>query len=160
MAASSTAELIPVSAPDEIGRRRRQEIIWYLRATIDPDEAMAMASPGYRFLPCGGCGRMACEWCKQEPTEQVRGSGGRRASADPRFVTTILSRLSLVDPTILARAMPAVSKLPPDERWVLLLELGAGWGQQQIADRLKVSRQTVSRLRDRALDHLVQAVWG
>lgn len=162
MAASSTAELLPLPAPtgaSDLFQRRRSEIIWFLRASISPDEAEAMASPGYRFLPCGGCSRMTCDWCKQEPAEQVRG-GGRQRSAEPRFVTAILNRTAFTDSMILKRAMPAMAGLPPDERWVLLLELGAGWGQQQIATRLKISRQTVGRLKDRALDRMVAAVWG
>ncbi len=166
MTMSSTAEALPdvaLLAPmrPELAERRRSEIIWFLRATISPDEAEAMASPGYRFLPCGGCARMTCDLCKQEPSEQVRGGkGGRRSSADPRFVAAILTRTAFTDPQILKRAMPAMAMLPPDERWVLLLELGAGWRQEQIAERLKVSRQTVSRLKTSGLDRLVRLVWG
>lgn len=159
MAMSSTAEAPALAAIPDYGRRR-QEIAWFIRATINPDEAEAMTSPGYRFLPCGACGRRACQWCDAEPGEQVRGSGGRRPAGDARFVSAVVNRLSFVDPLILARAMPALSRLPPDERWVLLLELGAGWGQQQIATRLKVSRSTVVRLRERGLDALVRMVWG
>ena len=166
MATSSTAEAIPsrpalVSVRSPSSERRRLELIWFMKAAISPEEAEAMASPGYRFLPCGGCARMACDYCKQEPSEQVRGGkGGRRSSADPRFVSAILNRTAFTDPQILSRAMPALAGLPPDERWVLLLELGAGWGQQEIATRLKVSRATVGRIRERALDRLVVMVWG
>lgn len=145
----------------EIEERRRSEIIWFLRASIDPSEAEAMASPGYRFLPCGGCARMQCDMCNQEASEQVRGGkGGKRSSADPRFVSVILNRTQFTDPQILKRAMPAMAALPPDERWVLLLELGAGWRHEQIAERLKVSRQTVVRLKASGLDRLVREVWG
>lgn len=160
MAMPSTAEMVPTThAPDH--QRRRQEIVWYIKASISPDEAEAMASPGYRFLPCGGCARMQCDHCNTLPTEQVRGgSSGKRSSADPRFVSAILSRTRLTDPLILKRAMPALAQLSPDERWVLLLDLGAGWSQNDIAVRLKVSRSTVVRLRERGIDNLVRMVWG
>ena len=169
MAVSSTAEMIPdtIASPllnsdaADLHHRRRLEVSWFLRCSISPDEAEAMASPGYRYLPCGGCARMTCDHCNREPSEQVRGgSAGKRASADPRFVSAILSRAALTDPLILKRAMPAMARLPPDERWVLLLDLGAGWSQQEIAARLKVSRSTVGRLRERAIDSLVRLVWG
>lgn len=158
MMGTSTAEAMPIT-PTPTERDRRAELTWYLRATISPAEAEAMASPGYRSVPCGGCARRGCRWCEEEPAEQVH-TGGRRSSADPRFVRVVIARLGQFDASLVRRVPRAVADLPPDERLVVLLDFGLGLPHQQIADQLKVSRSTVLRLRERALDRLVAAVWG
>lgn len=149
----------PISAPADHYARRRDEVVWFLRSRISTDEAEAMASPGYRYLPCGACARHHCRWCSADAPEQVRTSG-RRASADPRHVMVTLNRTAWTDPLLLARGMPALAGLPPGERHVLVLEFGAGLRQDEIAARLKISRPTVARLRERALSMMVAGVWG
>lgn len=156
MATTSTAE----SRPALSDREQRDQIVWYLRAAVNTDEAEALASSGYRALPrCGGCG--TCQQghgCNQEPAEQVR-SGGRRPSADPRFVRAIVNRFGNFPRPVMVRTWPAVKALPDLDRLVLLLHDGAGLSQDQVAATLKISRSTLHRVRMRALDEVVRKVW-
>ena len=158
----STAEaLAPVlePAPFDLAARRRSEIAWWLRASISREEAEAFTSQGYRPTPCGGCG--TCWTCNQEPAEQVQpGKGGRRSSADPRFVGVIVQRLSAFSADVTREGPRALASLPAPERLVLLLELGAGLSQPAVANRLKVSLATVKRLKGSGLDRMVRLVWG
>lgn len=155
----STAEMVPatITRTDPARyRERRDQIIWWLRATISPDEAEGMASSGYRPTLCGGCGR--CARCQEEPAETVHG-GGKRASADPTFVRAIVARLGQFPREVVARAHRALAALPPPDRLVLLLHDGAGLDQDVVARQLKISRSTVHRTRERALAEIVRRVW-
>lgn len=160
----STAEaLAPVAiVPSaDLIARRRSEIAWWLRASISREEAEAFTSHGYRPTPCGGCGQRTCRACDELPSEQVQpGKGGRRPSADPRFVGVIVQRLSAFSQDVIRQGPRALAALPADERLVLLLELGAGLSQPAVADRLKVSVSTVKRLKGSGLDRMVRLVWG
>lgn len=169
MATTSTTEapILAESLPDLLPfpdrERQRRELVWYLKATLAPDEAESMASSGYRPMPrCGGC--RTCKdgyGCNADPVEQVQGSrSGKRASADPRFVRVIVARLGQFDNVLVRRAPAAIKGLPPDERLVVLLELGMGLSQQEVARRLKVTTRTVQRIKERALDRLVGEIWG
>lgn len=156
MATTSTAEAQPALS----GRERLDQIVWFLRASVSTDEAEALASGGYRALPrCGGCGTCQSGYgCNREPAEQVR-SGGRRPSADPRFVRAIVNRFGNFPRPVLVRTWPAVKALPDLDRLVLVLHDGAGLSQDQVAATLKVSRSTVCRARDRGLREVVRKVW-
>lgn len=160
MAATSTAEARPPLAGGDLLRQRRNEVAWFIRATVSEDEAEALASSGYRPTPrCGGCG--ACKegyGCNQEPAEQVH-TGGRRPSADPRFVRAIVARLGQFPGPVVTRTPRAFAALPPLDRLVLLLHDGAGMSQEQVASTLKISRSTVHRTRERALLEVVRKVW-
>lgn len=151
---TSTAEM----APAELFRKRRSEITWFIRSTVKAEEAEALASPGYRAMPCGGCGRMTCEACKREPADTVR-SGGGKPSGDGRHVRAIVARLGHFPSPVLLHTYPSLKRLPPLERLVLMLHDGAGLDQTAVSRQLKVSRSTVQRARDRALDALVGMVY-
>lgn len=140
-----------------VQRERRDQVVWWLRATVSPDEAESMAAAGYRPTLCGGCGR--CKRCQEEPAEQVQG-GGRRPSADPTFVRAIVARLGNFPARVVTRTSPAVAALPTLDRLVLLLHDGAGMSQEDVARQLKISRSTVHRTRERALLAVVRKVWA
>lgn len=155
MAASSTAE-----APVYSERERRDQIVWFLRATVSPADAEALASNGYRALPrCGGCCHCAeGHGCNQELADSVRVSG-RRPSADPRHVRAIVARYGQFPGPVVVRTGRALASLPTLQRLVLLLHDGAGIDQEQVGRQLKVSRSTVSRARESGLRELVRQVW-
>lgn len=154
MTHSSTADLPPL----ELHRKRRSEIAWFLRSTIKAEEAEALAGQGYRSLPCGGCGRLSCDACNREPADQVRGSSGT-PQGDARHVRAIVARLGHFPAIVVTRTYPSLRKLPPLERLVLMLHDGAGLDQLAVSRQLKVSRSTVQRARDRALDALTTMVY-
>ena len=151
--------VMTVSAGSGLLERRKREVSTYLRVSLDRDEAEAMASAGYKPTPpCGGCARPRCRWCDVDFTEQVQ-AGGHRPSADPRYVTATINRLSMFDPIIYQAVPRALAALDPEERVILILELGAGLSVAAIADRLKVDRSTVARRRERGLETIVRDVW-
>lgn len=146
---------MPSTAAPPTERERRDQVVWFIRATVAPDEAESMASAGYRPMLCGGCGR--CQRCQEEPAEQVR--GGRRQSSDPAYVKSLVARLGGFPRPVVVRTYPALAALPPLSRLVLLLHDGAGLDQETVGRQLKVSRSTVYRIREQALDELVRLVW-
>lgn len=138
---------------------RRSQIVWFLRASISPDEAESMASPGYRSLPCGGCARLSCQFCDRDPAESVKAGAHGKRGIDARHVRAIVARFGQFPGPVLARTSRGLAKLPPLERLVLVLHDGAGLTQTETARRLKVSQSAVSRARDRALEALSRHVW-
>lgn len=141
-------------------QERRDQVRWFLRATVTQDEAEGMASAGYRSLPCGGCARMHCEFCDRDPIETVRGgaSSGKRGS-DARHVRAVVARFGQFPRPVLINTYREVGKLPPLDRLVLLLHDGAGLDQAAVGRHLKISRSTVQRVRERALGEVVRRVW-
>lgn len=139
---------------------RREQVRWFLRATVSPDEAEAMGSAGYRSMPCGGCGRLTCAHCDRDPAETVRTGGASRHGGDPRHVRTIVARFGQFPRPVLLHTLREVAKLPPLDRLVLLLHEGAGLDQAAVGRRLKISRSTVQRVRERALANVVSGVWA
>ncbi len=159
----STAEaLYPLAPPINLQARRRSEVAWYIRSTISTEEAEGLASSGYRPLrfDCGPCGRRGCLSCDSDPIENVQGSRGKGTATDPRFVRVLVARLGQFDPLLVRHCAAAVRELPAPERLALVLELGCGLTQDQVATQLRVSRATVQRLKWTALDKVVRRVWG
>lgn len=138
--------------------RRKQEIVWFLKATIDTDEAEAMAGGGYRAVPCGGCGRQECAFCDEEPTEQVKIRHGK-AAHDPRHVRVVIQRLNVFDQRLIANVEPALKALEPHQRLAILLEYGAGMKIDHIATILRASRRSVQNWREEGLSEMVSMVW-
>ena len=136
---------------------QRRLVTWWLRSTVDEEEAAAMASSGYRPTPCGNCARRGCRHCDTDPAERVHGA--RSYDADPAFVRAVVNRLSRFPPELVQRIEPAIAALPPDERMVLLLADGGNLDYSQVSRQLKITRQTVARTHARALDSVVAAVW-
>ena len=159
---TSTAEIVTAPAPthDEHAKRR-YEISWFLKASINPGEAEAMASAGYKpRARCGDCQRHGCEWCDRDPAKQATGGKVRRTDADPRFVRSIVSRYGMFGREVVTRTAGALQRLPADERLVLVLLLGGGLSPDEVGRRLKMTRQSVWRVKERALERLVREVWG
>ena len=138
--------------------RRKQEIVWYLKATVSDDEAEAMAGAGYRAVPCGGCGRRECIHCDADPIESVKVRGGK-ADHDSRHVRVIVQRLNIFDQRLIGNVEPALRELPPNERLAILLEYGAGMKQEHVATILRTTRQTVAKWREQGLTRMVSVVW-
>ena len=138
--------------------RRKLELVWYLKATISTDEAEAMASGGYRAVPCGGCGRQECPHCDEIPAEQVKIRHGK-ASHDPRHVRIIVQRLGIFDQRLIANVEPALKMLEPQQRLAIMLEYCAGMKTDHIATILRTSRRSVERWREDGLTEMVGVVW-
>ena len=134
-------------------------MVWYLRATISAEEAEAMVTKGYRAMPCGGCGRRECIYCDMTPAEQVFGSRSGHAE-DSRHARIIIQRFSRIPKEVMIRMSGALLRLPPDQRYALLMDVGAGLSMRKIGTYLKLNERTVQRLRDRALGTVVDDVWS
>lgn len=139
---------------------RKREIIWYLKSTISQDEAEAMASAGYRPMPCGGCGRRECPHCDVDPREQVKaGSHGKNHNTDPRHVRVVIQRMGAFSHRVVSCVRPALDALPANQRLAILLEYGADEPVDAVAAFFKTSRRTVERWREQGLDTIVATVW-
>ena len=135
--------------------RQMAEIRWFLRATLDRDEAEAMVSPGYRC----GCAHEGCPRCNGDPVEVGQSSRRGRTQSDPRYVKEIIGRVCLFPPHLMVGVPRELRRLPTDERLVLVLLYGCGLRVEAVAERLKVSTKTVMRQRDRGLETIAEALW-
>ncbi len=151
-----------MTAPSTISMgQAKQMIAMFLRLHVSTEEAEAMVSPGFRAIPCGGCGRQHCQWCSREPGEVVRvdHGKGKRAEHDPKHVRVILQRFGVVEPVVMARVPGLLRELPPLQATCLLLEYGVGMDTRSIARVVHTSASSVIRHREKALEQLARWVW-
>ena len=139
--------------------RAKNEVSWYIRAHLSTEEAEAMTSPGFRPMPCGGCGRQHCDYCSMEPGEQVHvGGHGKRSNYDPRHVRVIVQRYSGFPQAVVAYAMEHLYNLPAELRLPILYE-NQGMKTREVAVFMGVSHSTVIRNRERGLEQIVRQIW-
>lgn len=140
--------------------RAKNEVAWFIRMHLSSEEAEAMTSPGYRPMPCGGCGRQHCDHCSMEPGEHVNGHGhGKRANNDAKFARVVVQRYSGFPQVVVAGAIPLLYKLEPPLREGIIAELVNGQTTREVADRMHVSASTVIRNRERGLEQIARQIW-